>query len=66
MHTFLQVLNRRKGPAVWGLRAQIDRGLYKRNLQEALEKVPNLTIIEAAVEDLLLAESHDAHHTEGK
>ncbi|XP_044731978.1 protein MTO1 homolog, mitochondrial [Chrysoperla carnea] len=48
-----KVLNRRKGPAVWGLRAQIDRKLYKHHLQKDLfENTPNLKIIEAPVEDL--------------
>ncbi|XP_042235150.1 protein MTO1 homolog, mitochondrial-like isoform X2 [Homarus americanus] len=51
-----KVLNRSKGPAVWGPRAQIDRALYKKNLQEELFQLPNLTIIEAAVEDLILRE----------
>nr|XP_053651926.1 protein MTO1 homolog, mitochondrial-like isoform X2 [Cherax quadricarinatus] len=54
-----KVLNRSKGPAVWGLRAQIDRVLYKRNLQEELFQVPNLTIIEASVEDLMLRQHSD-------
>ncbi|KAF6206876.1 hypothetical protein GE061_018112 [Apolygus lucorum] len=49
-----KVLNKRKGPAVWGPRAQIDRTLYKRHLQKELFSTPNLTIIESAVEDLLL------------
>ncbi|XKL67626.1 hypothetical protein PGB90_003117 [Kerria lacca] len=51
-----RILNRRKGPAVWGLRAQIDRSLYKKNIQEKMFNTPNLTIITGAVENLLLEE----------
>lgn len=51
----MQVLNRRKGPAVWGLRAQIDRDLYKNHIQnEIFNKTPNLDILEGAVEDLIV------------
>ncbi|KAG9464040.1 hypothetical protein GDO78_020608 [Eleutherodactylus coqui] len=56
-----KVLNRRKGPAVWGLRAQIDRKLYKQNLQEEILKTPGLTVTEGSVEDLIL-DSPDSHH----
>ncbi|XP_062981025.1 protein MTO1 homolog, mitochondrial [Elgaria multicarinata webbii] len=49
-----KVLNKRKGPAVWGLRAQIDRKLYKKNMQKEILQTPLLTVCEAAVEDLLL------------
>ncbi|KAK3800304.1 hypothetical protein RRG08_020281 [Elysia crispata] len=48
-----KVLNRRKGPAVWGPRAQIDRALYKQNLQAEVFSTPNLTVRAAAVEDLI-------------
>lgn len=51
-----KVLNRRKGLAVWGLRAQIDRKLYKENMQKEILNTPLLTVHEASVEDLLLLE----------
>src|SRR5580765_2278836 len=49
-----RVLNRRKGPAVRGPRAQSDRKLYKRAMQAALTEQAGLTILAAAVEDLVL------------
>ncbi|XP_076233436.1 5-taurinomethyluridine-[tRNA] synthase subunit MTO1, mitochondrial [Calliopsis andreniformis] len=48
------VLNKCKGPAVWGYRAQIDRGLYKKHLQEELFNMPSLQICESSVEDLII------------
>lgn len=47
-----RVLNRSKGPAVQGPRAQADRALYRRRMLETLQSTPGLTIIECAVEDL--------------
>ena len=49
-----RLLNRRKGPAVRGPRAQADRKLYKRAMQEAIAATANLTIREDAAEDLIL------------
>jgi tRNA uridine 5-carboxymethylaminomethyl modification enzyme len=48
-----KVLNRSRGPAVWGPRAQCDRALYSKLAREALEAVPNLTLLEGMAEDLL-------------
>jgi len=49
-----RVLNRRKGPAVRGPRAQADRKLYREAMQAAILAQPNLTVIEGEVDDLIV------------
>lgn len=49
-----KVLNSSKGPAVWGPRAQADRVLYKKAMNEVLSGYENLEIIYAEVTDLLI------------
>ena len=49
-----RLLNRRKGPAVRGPRAQADRKLYRRAMQAVLGAIPNLDIVESGVEDLVI------------
>jgi len=48
-----RVLNRRKGPAVRGPRAQADRKLYAAAMQAAIRETPNLTIVEGEADELL-------------
>src|SRR5262245_31730108 len=49
-----RVLNRRKGPAVRGPRAQADRALYARAMQQAIRDTANLFVIEAEADDLII------------
>ncbi|MEJ2345467.1 MAG: tRNA uridine-5-carboxymethylaminomethyl(34) synthesis enzyme MnmG [Gammaproteobacteria bacterium] len=49
-----RTLNARKGPAVRATRAQADRLLYKQAVRRALERQPNLTLFQQAVDDLLM------------
>jgi tRNA uridine 5-carboxymethylaminomethyl modification enzyme len=49
-----RLLNRRKGPAVQGPRAQADRRLYRRAMQQAIDTQQGLQVLEARVEDLLI------------
>ncbi|MEM7290479.1 MAG: tRNA uridine-5-carboxymethylaminomethyl(34) synthesis enzyme MnmG [Pseudomonadota bacterium] len=49
-----RLLNRRKGPAVRGPRAQADRKLYRNAMQAAISAIKGLSILEAGVEDLIV------------
>ncbi|GAD96915.1 mitochondrial translation optimization protein (Mto1), putative [Paecilomyces variotii No. 5] len=50
-----RTLNRSKGPAVWGPRAQIDRDLYKQYMQEELVATPGLSVVEGKVADIVVS-----------
>jgi tRNA uridine 5-carboxymethylaminomethyl modification enzyme len=49
-----RVLNRKKGPAVWGPRAQIDRALYKKYMREEMASYENLSLVEGSVADIIV------------
>lgn len=51
-----RVLNRRKGPAVRGPRAQQDRKLYRDAMQAEISRTPNLDVIEGEVDDLIVVD----------
>src|SRR5580765_8131923 len=55
-----RILNRSRGPAVWGPRAQCDRALYSRLAREAVEATPNLTLVEGMAEEFLEAQGRVA------
>ncbi|KAK4984477.1 Mitochondrial Translation Optimization [Elasticomyces elasticus] len=48
-----RVLNKKKGPAVWGPRAQIDRQLYQKHMREEMVGYQGLQIVEGKVADII-------------
>ncbi|PVM82416.1 tRNA uridine-5-carboxymethylaminomethyl(34) synthesis enzyme MnmG [Caulobacter endophyticus] len=61
-----RMLNRSKGPAVRGPRSQIDRKLYRQAMQAELFAYPNLDVIAAAAEDLVVEDGHVAGALDGE
>ncbi|OJJ81909.1 tRNA modification protein MTO1 [Aspergillus glaucus CBS 516.65] len=63
-----RMLNRKQGPAVWGPRAQIDRDLYKRYMQEELVGTEGLSIVEGKVADIVVSKEgmEDTPGAQGK
>ncbi len=52
----LKMLNTKKGPAVWALRAQADKITYPKEMLKTLNNQDNLTIKEAFVDDLIVSD----------
>jgi tRNA uridine 5-carboxymethylaminomethyl modification enzyme len=63
-----RILNRSKGPAVWGPRAQIDRDLYQRYMQEEMLATEGLSIVEGKVADIVVSKEdvEDVPGSQGK
>src|SRR5512139_1477192 len=55
-----RILNRSKGPAVQGPRAQADRKLYRQAMRALLDETANLTLVAATAEDLLVEQGRVA------
>ena len=63
--THIRYVGTGKGPAVQTLRAHADKDLYPRAMRAVLESTPNLTLVQAAVEDLVV-ETRPASAVKGK
>lgn len=55
-----RMLNRKKGPAVWGPRAQIDRALYKKHMREEMMNYRGLQVKQGKVADIIVDRSPEA------
>ena len=55
-----RLLNRRKGPAVQGPRAQADRKIYRTQMLAEMENTPNLEIVEGEATDLIMQDGRVA------
>lgn len=56
-HFQIKMLNSKKGPAVRSLRAQADKNVYPKIMLEELRKTPNLEILEAMVENIVVKDN---------
>lgn len=64
-HLQARMLNTSKGPAVQGLRLQIDKFKYAQEAQKKIETLPNLTIYEGMAQELLIEEHNDSKKISG-
>src|SRR6058998_702919 len=60
-----RLLNTSRGPAVWSPRAQCDKKLYRRVMQEVLDATPKLAIIEGEVSELIIVSGENRRRCEG-
>ena len=60
-----RMLNRRKGPAMHGPRAQADKRAYQQEIKRRCEEQPGLTLRQETVEDLLVEGPDDAPRIAG-
>ncbi|PNS15347.1 Mitochondrial translation optimization protein 1 [Sphaceloma murrayae] len=61
-----RVLNSRKGPAVWGPRAQIDRKLYKKHMRDEITTYPGLSVLEGKVADIVVDRTSTSRGDHGR
>jgi tRNA uridine 5-carboxymethylaminomethyl modification enzyme len=55
-----RLLNTSRGPAVWSPRAQCDKALYRVKMREVLACIPNLSVVEAEVVDVVLEDGSES------